>query len=106
MYAPSDPSKEHLAPQATESAPTEGRRVSEPRWPAVIAALSVGMVYATVPMHFAVGPRWLPLTLITLLIIPTMISHRRGNQSLNRILGHITEGMMTLFMLMSLTLLI
>lgn len=46
----------------------------EPRWPALIAVLLAGGLYAALPASLAVGPRWLELVLICLLSLPTVIT--------------------------------
>ncbi len=78
----------------------------EPRWPAVVAVLAVGGVYMALPASLAVGPRWLQLVVVIVLVIPTVITHRRGHHSLNKILGHTLSAITTLFMIWSLALLV
>jgi hypothetical protein len=78
----------------------------EPRWPAVIAVLAVGGIYLALPASLAVGPRWLQLVIVLILVVPTVITHRRGNHALNQILGHALAGVTTLFMVWSLILLV
>ncbi len=78
----------------------------EPRWPAIIACLAMGGLYLSLPKFLSIGPRWLPLVVIVILLIPTVIAHRRGADRLNCTLGHILAGVLTLFMLWSLFFLI
>ena len=78
----------------------------EPRWPAVIALLAVGGIYMALPESIAVGPRWLQLVIVIVLMIPTEITHRRDMAGLNRLLGFIVAGVVTLFMAWSLVLLL
>ena len=78
----------------------------EPRWPAMVAALAVCILYAGLPASLTVGPRWLQLIIVCVLLVPTIISHRRGHHSLNQLLGHIIEAVMTSFMIWSLVLLV
>jgi len=59
----------------------------ESRWPAVVAVLAVGGIYLALPASLAVGPRWLQLVIVLILVVPTVITHRRGNHALNQILG-------------------
>jgi len=59
----------------------------EPRWQALLAFLAVGAIYLALPRNLIVGPIWLLPTLIVILLIPTVISHRAGKRSLNRALG-------------------
>jgi len=64
----------------------------EPRWQALLAFLAVGAIYLALPRSLIIGPIWLLPTLIVLLLVPTVISHRTGKRSLNRALGIIIAG--------------
>jgi len=77
----------------------------EPRWPAVIAVLAVGGLYAALPSSLAVGPRWLQPAIIIVLLIPTIITHHLGRMRWNRIFGHAVALTLTVFMIWSLVLL-
>lgn len=63
------------------------RRRAEPRWPALIAVLAVGWLFVALPPGLTLGPRWLFPTIICLLLIPTIISHRSGRHRLDRLFG-------------------
>jgi hypothetical protein len=78
----------------------------EPRWPAMIAVLAVGGIYMALPHSLAVGPRWMVPVIVVGLLIPTVITHRRGHHAMNQILGHALAGVITLFMVWSLLLLL
>jgi len=78
----------------------------EPRWPAVIAVLAVGGIYLALPASLAVGPRWLQPAVVLVLIVPTVITHRRGQHTLNQIFGHALACAITFFMVWSLVLLV
>jgi hypothetical protein len=78
----------------------------EPRWQALIAFLAVGGIYLALPRSLIVGPIWLLPTLIVILLIPTVLSHRTGKRSLNRILGIIINGITTLALIGSVVLLV
>ncbi len=78
----------------------------EPRWPALIALLAVGGVYASLPASMFVGPRWLAPVIVAALLVPTVISHRSGNHSLNHLFGLIANGFVTASLVVSLALLI
>ncbi len=90
----------------TPDEPDEAALPPEPRWPAIVACLAVGGLYLSLPPTIAVGPRWLPLLIISLFIIPSVITHRTGNHAANRVLGHVLSGVLTVYMLWSLVLLI
>lgn len=73
----------------------------EPRWPAVIALLAVGGLYAALPAALAVRPRWLLLAVVTALLVPTLLTHWHGRHDLNHLLGLLTAGVVTAFMVWS-----
>ncbi len=77
----------------------------EPRWPALLAVLAIGGLYLALPRSLAVGPRWLPLAIVTGLLIPTIFTHRRGHYTANHVLGIILSSVITLFMIASVALL-
>ena len=78
----------------------------EPRWQVVLAVLAIGAIYLALPANLIVGPIWLVPTLIVVLLIPTVMSHRRGKRSLNRVLGIIINGITTLALIGSVALLV
>ena len=78
----------------------------EPRWQALLAFLAVGAIYLALPRDLIIGPTWLLPTLIVVLLIPTVISHRAGKRSLNRALGLIINGITTLALIASVGLLV
>jgi hypothetical protein len=78
----------------------------EPRWQALLAFLAVGAIYLALPRDLIVGPIWLLPTLIVVLLVPTVISHRTGKHSLNRALGIIINGTTTLALIASVGLLV
>ena len=80
---------------------------NEPRWPASIAVVSIGGLYAALPRSLVVaGPRWLILAIVLVLMVPTIISHRIGHHLLNQILGYILNSVVTVAMIASLVFLI
>jgi hypothetical protein len=78
----------------------------EPRGQAVLAFLAICAIYLALPRNLVVGPVWLLPTLIVLLLLPTMVSHRVGKQSLNRTLGFVINGITTLALIGSVILLV
>src|SRR5438105_15940069 len=78
----------------------------EPRAQTVLALLAICAIYLALPRNLIVGPIWLLPTLIVLLLVPTVISHRVGKHSLNRILGFIINGITTLALIGSVILLV
>jgi uncharacterized membrane protein len=88
------------------SEPEREKRKPEPRWPALIAVLAVGGLYLPLHSDLIIGPRWLFPATITVLLVPTMISHWTGRHDLNRILGLTISALVTIGLIVSMTLLI
>jgi len=74
----------------------------EPRWPAFVAMLAAAGVYLALPEPLSVGPSWLLLAVIVLLLIPIVVSDRRGDHNVTRILTFIANGIITIAMVASL----
>jgi hypothetical protein len=81
-------------------------RDPEPRWPAVVALLAVGGLRFALPESLSVGPNWLLLILVVLLLIPTVAARRMGSHGLNQVLGYVVTSLVTLDMIWSLWLLL
>jgi hypothetical protein len=80
--------------------------IREPRWPAFVAMLAAAGVYWALPEPLSVGPGWLLLVIIFLLLIPTVVSYHRGRYNVTRILTFTANGAITLAMIASLIFLI
>src|SRR3989441_9445686 len=78
----------------------------EPRGQALAAFLAICAIYLALPRNLVVGPIWLLPTVIVALLVPTVVSHRVGKHSLNRILGFIINGITTLALIGSVILLV
>src|SRR3954447_6530866 len=78
----------------------------EPRWQALVALLAVGGIYLALPRSLIVGPIWLLPTLIVVLLAPTIVTHRMGRRSLNRVLGFAISSITTLALIASVVLLV
>jgi hypothetical protein len=78
----------------------------EPRWQAVLAVVAVGAIYLALPRNLIIGPTWLLPTLIVVLLVPTVVSHRMGRRSLNRALGMLINGITTLALIGSVVMLV
>ena len=74
----------------------------EPRWPAFVAMLAAAGVYLALPEPLTLGPSWLLLAIIVLLLIPIVISAHRGNYRITRILTFVANGIITVAMIASL----
>jgi hypothetical protein len=78
----------------------------EPRGQTIAAVLAIVAIYLALPRNVVVGPIWLLPTVIVVLLVPTVVSHRVGKVSLNRILGFIINGITTLALIGSVILLV
>ena len=78
----------------------------EPRWPAFVAVLSVGGIYAALPRYLVFGPRWLFLAIVFGLLVPTVVTHVRGHHVLNRFFGFTVNAAVTAGLVASVALLI
>jgi hypothetical protein len=92
------PALEHAANSATDR--------SDPRWPAMVALLSVGVLRLALPQPLAAGPGWLLIPVVAALLVPTVWTHRRGLHHLNKILGYVVTSIVTADMVWSLCLLV
>src|ERR1051326_4601121 len=78
----------------------------EPRWQALLALLAVGGIYLALPRSLIAGPKWALPVFIVVLVAPTVMAHRTGKQSLNRILGIIVSSVITIALMASVALLV
>src|SRR5258708_39494298 len=51
---------------------------TEPRWPALLAVLAVGLLFYAVPESLTVGPGWLVFAIVGILMIPAWLFHLAG----------------------------
>jgi hypothetical protein len=80
---------------------------TEPHWPALLALLALGGLYAVLPPSLLVGgPRWLLLGAVSALLVPTVISRLSGNHSLNQVLGYVLNVVVTVAVIWSVVLLV
>jgi fatty acid desaturase len=89
---------------STETQDLPDRWDPEPRWPALIAILAVGGLYAALPAYLVVGPKWLFFVIVVALLAPTVITHRSGHHQLNRLFGFTVTSVVTLGMIASIIL--
>lgn len=78
----------------------------EPRGQVILAVLAIGAIYLALPPNLIIGPFWLVPTVIVVLLIPTVVSHRTGRHSLNLALGILINGITTLALIGSVVLLV
>jgi hypothetical protein len=83
-----------------------GKIIREPRWPAFVAMLAASGVYWALPEPLSVGPSWLLLAIMVVLLIPLVVSYQWGRYDVTRILTFGANGLITLAMIGSLVFLI
>src|SRR5260370_16094386 len=78
----------------------------EPRWQALLAMAAVGGVYLALPKELLIGPTCLLPPVIAVLLAPTIVTHRMGRHSLNHALGIVNNGIITVALIGSVSLLV
>jgi uncharacterized membrane protein len=77
------------------------------RWPALFAFLALGGLYAALPSSMLIGgSRWLLLTVVSLLIVPVVITYYQAAHTVNQLLGYVLNSVVTIALMVSLALLI
>ncbi len=80
---------------ATQSKPRHHAAPMEPRWPVVLALMAVCGLYLALPEPLTLGPNWLLLIPVGLLLLPAIVTHRMGMDSVNRVLGLSLSALVT-----------
>jgi hypothetical protein len=78
----------------------------EARWPAILALFAIVGLRLALPRSLSASPAWVPLVLVTLLVIPTELARRMERRKLNRWLGFVITGIVTVDVIWSLSLLV
>jgi hypothetical protein len=78
----------------------------EPRWPAILALLAVGGLRLAIPEPLSVGPNWLLIAVLLILLAPTIWARKQGIHRLNQFLGYLLSTIVTVDMIWSLYLLV
>lgn len=78
----------------------------EPRWPAIMAILAIGVLYAALPDQLTIGPRWLPLLLVFVLGVFGYLARHVGKHKESQLLGYFSVTLVTLYLLASVMLLV
>jgi uncharacterized membrane protein len=65
------------------------RLSAEPRWPATVALLAIGFLQLALPRSMTLGPNWLPLVIVCVLLVPVILAHRRGLKQANHLFAMI-----------------
>ena len=77
-----------------------------PRWPAALALLGVGALYAVLSGGLTLGPRAFLLGLVAVLLVPLLSAHLTGSHRLARGFGLGVIGLVTLAVIASVFLLV
>ena len=67
----------------------------------MVALLAVGGLRLALPERLSVGPGWLLLVVVGVLLVPTIWARMGGAHGLNQVLGYVVVGMVTADMLWS-----
>jgi len=78
----------------------------EPRWPALLAILTTGLVYGALPEYLLVGPWWLLIVVVAALEVPALVLHQQGYHRWVQVLGFVVAGVITAFEVVSLVALV
>jgi Protein of unknown function (DUF1345) len=78
----------------------------EPRWPAIVAMLAAAFLYLALPEPLSLGPSWLLLVAVVVLVIPAIAAHRRGHHNVSHALTFIANVVITAALIASLIFLI
>lgn len=74
----------------------------EPRWPALVALLATGGLYAALPPDLALVRDWRLFAIIVALLIPSVLTHLYKQHKINQLLGYTVNSVITAAMVSSL----
>jgi uncharacterized membrane protein len=72
----------------------------------MLALLAVGGLRLALPEYLSAGPAWLLILVVGVLLVPTVLARRAGNDKLNQRLGYLLTSLVTSDMVWSLYLLL
>lgn len=78
----------------------------EPRWQALLALLAVAGINLALPSWLNVAPAWVFPSVVLVLLIPSIVTHRTRRHGVNHILGIVINSVITLALVASLFLLV
>ncbi len=81
-------------------------KVQEPMWPTLIAMAAAGALYAALPAHLALGPRWGVFAIVLALLVPGEVFHAIGEHKVCKVLAYIVISVVTIGMIGSIILLL
>ncbi len=75
-------------------------------WPTLIAMAAAGALYAALPAHLALGPRWGVFAIVVALLVPGEVFHAIGKHKVCKVLAYIVISVVTIGMIGSVILLL
>jgi len=90
-----------IAPPEQPAAHPHIHRPLAHHWPALLALLGIGLIYAVISQQLALGPRWLLLGALVILVIPLGYSIRHGLFRMARTTAFVMLGLVTAAELLS-----
>lgn len=72
----------------------------------MVAVMAVAGLRVALPDSLGVGPEWLHLVVVGAVLVLTGVTHRRGHERANQVLGYALAGTLTFFLMWSLVLLV
>ncbi len=78
----------------------------EPRWPVLIALISVVALNFGLPEILSIGPRWLLAVVCAVLATAVIILHKSGSEQKAYVVGLLLTGAVTIALMVSLVLLV
>jgi hypothetical protein len=72
----------------------------------MLALLAIGGLRLALPESLSLGPAWLLILVVAILLVPTTLARRAGNDKLNQTLGYLLVTLVTADMIWSLYLLV
>ncbi len=85
---------------------SEETREPEPRWPAVLGTVAIAGLYISLPERLTLGPSWAFVAAVLVGITAAIITNRLGRHDLNRAIGFLLLGIVTVGLSWSLGMLI
>jgi hypothetical protein len=73
----------------------------EPMWPTLLVLMATGALFSVLPDNLALGPRWILLAIVPVLLVPAEMCHAFGKHKWCKILGYAAIIMVTVVMITS-----
>ena len=76
-------------------------RTTEPRWPAIVAVIAVAGLSLALRPGLSIGPPWFFPGVLGALLLVTVLAHAVGRHDLDRALGFVVSGAVTIELIAS-----